>query len=205
MAHHTTCVHKPSVFSCGKKEEGSLRTRIASVLVAVLLVVGVLKAEIKKIQADKSGTTITYHLVHPLHKIDGVSKDVYCLAELDPAARTFSSVTVSVDVTTFDSDNSNRDSHAMEVVDALEYPESTFTSARIEQRGDSLFASGKLTFHGITHDVTIAAKTEWSASQVVVNGAFDILLSDYKVERPSLLMIPVENTLRFTLTALFKL
>ena len=179
--------------------------RALSVLVAGLLVAGAVKAEVKKVQAEKSGTIITYHLVHPLHKIDAVSKDVDCTAELDPGARSFSSVTVSVDVTTFDSNNSNRDSHAMEVIDALEYPESTFTSKQIVQRGDSLFATGALTFHGVTHDVTIAAKPEWSASQVVVNGGFDILLSDYKVERPSLLMIPVENTLRFTLTALFKL
>ncbi len=180
-------------------------TRVVSVLFAVLLVAGALNAEVKKVQADKSGTTITYHLVHPLHKIDAVSKDVNCSAEIDSSARSFSSVTVSVDVTTFDSDNSNRDSHAMEVIDALEYPESTFTSAQIDQRGDSLFVTGKLTFHGISHDITIAAKPEWSASQVVVKGAFDILLSDFKVERPSLLMIPVEDALRFTLTALFKL
>ncbi len=177
----------------------------AMTLVSVLLVATVADAQARKIPAEKEGTSITYHLVHPLHKIDGVSKDVDCSAEIDPSARAISSVTVDVDVTTFDSDNSNRDSHAMEVVDAIDFPEVTFASSRIEQRGDSLFATGKLTFHGLTRDVTIAAKPEWAASQLVVNGAFDILLSDYKIERPSLLMIPVENTLRFTLTALFKL
>ncbi len=182
-----------------------MKTQIGLSVFVLVFVTLSAAAQPQKIQSDKSGTSITYHLVHPLHKIDGVSKDVDCSAEIDPGAHTFSSVTVSVDVTTFDSGNSNRDSHAMEVIDALEYPESTFTSTRIEQRGDSLFATGKLTFHGITHDVTIAARPDWSGSQVVVNGAFDILLSDYKVERPSLLMIPVENTLRFTLTALFKL
>ena len=93
----------------------------------------------------------------------------------------------------------------MEVIDALEFPESTFTSTLVEQRGDSVFAAGKLTFHGITQDVTIAARPEWSGSQVIVNGGFNILLSDFKIERPSLLMIPVENTLRFTVSALFKL
>lgn len=182
-----------------------MKTRGVLVLVVLFLAVGVTNAEVRKVKADKSGTSVTYHLVHPLHKIDAVSKDVDCTAEIDPAARAISAVTVSVDVMTFDSDNSNRDSHAMEVIDALEYPESTFTSDRVEQRGDSLFATGKLTFHGVTHEVIIAARPEWSASRVVVNGGFNILLSDYKVERPSLLMIPVENTLRFTLTALFDL
>jgi polyisoprenoid-binding protein YceI len=174
-------------------------------LMAMLLIAMTAAAQVRTVQASKDGTSITYHLVHPLHKIDGVSKDVECKADIDPSAKAITSVTVSVDVTTFDSENSNRDSHAMEVIDAIDYPEASFKGTRIEQRGDSLFASGQLTFHGITQDVSVAVKPEWSASQLVVNGGFDILLSDYKIERPSLLMIPVENTLRFSLTALFKL
>ncbi|HTP12644.1 MAG TPA: YceI family protein, partial [Bacteroidota bacterium] len=43
-------------------------------------------------------------------------------------------MTVRVDVTTFDSGNSNRDSHAMEVVDALTYPDVQFTSTSVVQR-----------------------------------------------------------------------
>jgi polyisoprenoid-binding protein YceI len=203
--HKFEYIGKPKIVICEKKTGGVLKRRALLLLVTVLLVVAAMNAEVKKVKADKSGTTITYYLVHPLHKIEGVSKDAECTAEIDAAARAISSVTVAVDVTTFDSGNSNRDSHAMEVIDALEYPESTFTSTKVVERGDSLFATGSLTFHGITHDVTIAAKPEWSGSQVVVNGAFDILLTDYKVERPSLMMIPVENTLRFTVTALFKL
>ena len=178
---------------------------VAEVLACAVFVALTGTAQVKKIQAEKSGTSITYHLVHPLHKIDGVSKDVECIAEIDPTAKAISAVAVSVDVTTFDSDNSNRDSHAMEVIDAIDYPEAIFKSAHVEKRGDSLFATGQLTFHGVTHDVVIAARPDWSSSQVSLSGAFSILLSEFTIERPSLLMIPVEDTLRFTLTVLFKL
>jgi polyisoprenoid-binding protein YceI len=173
-------------------------------LAAVMFAVGSGSASLKKEQADKGSTSITYYLVHPMHHIEATSKDVQCTAELDFAARVIKSVTVAVDVTTFDSGNSSRDSHAMEVIDALEYPESTFTSKQIDQRGDSLFVTGTLTFHGISRDETIAARPQWSNSQVVVNGTLDVLLSDFKIERPSLLMIPVKDDLKFTLTAMFK-
>jgi polyisoprenoid-binding protein YceI len=181
-----------------------VKKNLGLLVLCVVAIAVVTNAEVRKVQADKSGTSITYHLVHPLHKVDGVSKDVDCSAEIDPAAKVFSSVSVAVDVTTFDSGNSNRDSHAMEVIDAIDYPEASFRSTRIDQRGDSLFATGQLTFHGITHDITIAARPDWSGSQVAVNGGFEILLSDYKVERPSLLLMPVENALRFSLSALFR-
>ncbi len=176
------------------------------VLIVAIMVVALLgAADVRKVDANKDGTSITYHLVHPLHKVDAVSKDIVATAELDQAAKRIMGVTVQVDVTTFDSGNSNRDSHAMEVIDAIEYPEAMFTSTQIEQRGDSLYATGKLNFHGITRDVVIAAKPSWSQDKLIVDGAFSILLSDFKVERPSLLMIPVDNTLRFTLTAVFPL
>lgn len=177
----------------------------AAMLACILLVTTSSKAQERKVPADKDSTEIMYHLVHPLHKIDAESKDVECAAEIDPSARSIKSVSVDVDVTTFDSGNSNRDSHAMEVIDAIDYPEASFVSTHIQERGDSLFVTGKLTFHGVTHDVTISASPKWLPSEVIVNGGFDILLSDYKIERPSLLMIPVDNTLWFTLSAVFRL
>jgi polyisoprenoid-binding protein YceI len=108
-----------------------------------------------------------------------------------------------VDVTTFDSGNSNRDSHAMEVIDALDYPEATFSSTSITQKGDSLAVAGKLTFHGVTRDIVIPALAKWSGRGVAITGAFHLSLTEYHVERPALFLIPVDDTLSFTFTAAF--
>ncbi len=151
--------------------------------------------------ADKSW--VTYRLVHPLHVIDATSRAVQFQARVDPDKKEISSVSASVDVTTFDSGNSNRDSHAMEVVDALTYPDVQFASISVAEHNDSIIVTGNLTFHGITKAVTMKGIARWSAAEVDVNGAFDLSLTEFKIERPALLLIPVEDKLSFTLAASF--
>lgn len=112
---------------------------------------------------------------------------------------------MKVSVESFNSGNSNRDSHAMEVVEALKYPDAIFKSTSINPRGDSLKISGQLTFHGITKDIIISALPKWSDKKLIVNGNFDISLTAFHVERPSLLLIPVKDILEFTLEQTFNL
>jgi polyisoprenoid-binding protein YceI len=148
---------------------------------------------------------MTYRLVHPLHKIESTSKNVVYDLVADVAAKEIRSVTGVVDVTTFDSGNSNRDSHAMEVIDAISYPEARFTSTAIIKNGDSLSVTGKLTFHGVTREVSASVFPKWSQKKLEVLGKFDISLTAYGIERPSLLLIPVEDTLSFSFTSVFAL
>ncbi len=150
-------------------------------------------------------SSVTYRLVHPLHEIEATSKEVQYLLEVDVAAKEIKRVAAQVDVTTFSSGNSNRDSHAMEVIDAITYPDVRFTSTSIVQTGDSIRVTGRLTFHGITKDVTIAGTLNWSTDKLMMNGGFDVSLEAFKIDRPSLLMIPVEDKLSFTITAAFAL
>jgi polyisoprenoid-binding protein YceI len=160
-------------------------------------------AQTKQFQAVKQESSITYQLTHPLHEIESTSKDANCFIDADPAKKEIKKVSVQVDVTSFNSGNSNRDSHAMEVIDALSYPDSRFISSSVVQNGDSVKVYGKLTFHGITRDIGIAAKTNWSNGKLTVTGNFDISLTAFNVERPSLLMIPVKDILKFSLTQVF--
>jgi polyisoprenoid-binding protein YceI len=112
-------------------------------------------------------------------------------------------VTAQVDVMTFDSGNSNRDSHAMEVVESIKYPDVTFASTSVTQHGDSLNVAGKLTFHGVTKDIVMTGATKWSQNKLDVHGNFEVSITAFKIERPSLLMIPVDDELRFSLHAAF--
>jgi polyisoprenoid-binding protein YceI len=151
----------------------------------------------------KDESSITYELVHPLHTIDAVSKDAVYVVDVDLAAKAIKHASVEVDVTTFDSGNSNRDSHAMEVIDALTYPAASFTSDSIAQQGDSISISGKLAFHGITKGIVLAGTTKWSPNKLIVEGGFGISLTAFNVERPSLLLVPVKDTLTFSIKAAF--
>jgi polyisoprenoid-binding protein YceI len=182
-----------------------MKIRFYAIMVLAVISVSISFAQTKQLQAVKKESSITYKLTHPLHEIEATSKDSYCVIGIDPAKKEIKTVSVQVDVTTFNSGNSNRDSHAMETVDAISYPDSRFTSTSVYQTGDSLKIHGKLTFHGITKDIYIAAAYNWTGNKLTVNGNFDISLTAFKVQRPALLLIPVEDTLRFTLLQVFYL
>ncbi len=162
-------------------------------------------AQVKTVTSIKGESSATYLLVHPMHEIEATSKDVVYTISLNPDTKSIQTVSADVDVTTFDSGNSNRDSHAMEVVDALSFPEVTFISTSIVPQGNFLIISGKLTFHGVTNDVTARAVPEWGSDKLIVHATMPISLTSFKVERPSLLFVPVHDTLKFTLIAAFPL
>jgi polyisoprenoid-binding protein YceI len=177
-----------------------------SFICAALLVLGAWTAspaENKTLHVRKDGSSMTYKLVHPLHKIEATSKDVRYTVEADPDAKTIRQVTAVVDVMTFDSGNSNRDSHAMEVIDAITFPEANFHGSRIAHHGDSLTVAGTLTFHGVTKEIVAHAIEHWGETNLEVDGEFTVSLSAFNIERPSLLLIPVEDALNFTFSAVF--
>lgn len=181
------------------------RIIIALALTLAALAAGTSSSFAGALTQKKDGNTMTYKLVHPLHHIESTSTAVQYVVDADVASKTITKVAGIVDVTTFNSGNSNRDSHAMEVIDALSYPEARFVGTSVVPHGDSLTVSGQLTFHGVTHDVIAHAVQHWTADGLTVEGGFTIGLTAFKVERPSLLMIPVEDDLSFTFTAVFDL
>jgi polyisoprenoid-binding protein YceI len=162
-------------------------------------------AQVKTVTSIKGESSAIYFLVHPMHEVEATSKEVVYTAFINPGTKSIQTVTATVDVTSFDSGNSNRDSHAMEVIDAMSFPEATFKSTSIVPQGNALIVGGKLTFHGVTNDVTATAKLEWGSDKLIVHATMPISLTAFKVERPSLLFIPVHDTLKFTLTAAFPL
>jgi polyisoprenoid-binding protein YceI len=183
----------------------AMRSLVVSSMIVLLTLTVCAPARSKALPSKKDSCVITYRLVHPLHEIESTSHEGIFTLEADAATKSIQSASAVVDVMTFDSGNSNRDSHAMEVIDAISYPDVRFTTTSILASGDSLSITGKLTFHGITHDITARALQLWSAQSLEVKGAFNVSLTDFSVDRPSLLMIPVEDKLSFTFTAVFAL
>ncbi len=180
-------------------------THLVSMLFLMMLPGGEPSTQIKAIENIKDKTSITYKIVHPLHEIEATSSEVYAKIEADVEKKEIKSVSTVIDVMTFNSGNSNRDSHAMEVIDALTYPEADFTSTNIQQSHDSLTITGKLLFHGVTKEVTLYALSDWATDTLKIQGKLTTTLTEFNIDRPSLLMIPVKDSLWFTLSAMFKL
>ena len=182
-----------------------MNSKLLSVAILLLMFGSPAFAQLKAAELIKNESSMTYRIVHPLHKVEATSKEVVYNVQIDTSKREVKSVTAQVDVTSFDSGNSSRDSHAMEVIDALTYPYASFAGSTISQQGDSLKIAGKITFHGVTKDIVIPALAKWEPNKLDVTGDFDLSLEAFHIERPSLLLIPVEDKLSFSFKAAFRL
>jgi polyisoprenoid-binding protein YceI len=161
----------------------------------ILLIPGILAAQTKK-PLDKTKSSITYYMNHVLHAWDGTSKDLNGVV-LIGAANNIEKVAIATKVSAFDSENSNRDAHLLEVVEALKYPTISFysTSITAEKNGE-LDVKGVLQFHGVSKEIGFKANTTVINNDIRVNGNFIFLLEDFKIERPTFMLKAVDNEVK---------
>ncbi len=148
----------------------------------------------KTYEAIKGESTLTYVLVHPMHKITSVSRDFNCAVDLSPDTLT-SHIKVNAAVSSFDSKSSSRDSHAMEWVQAHKFPMVSFVSQSVKKVGEEYLVSGQLTFHGKTRPIEFKVTPLLSDHKIEITGGFEVRLSDFDLKRPSLLFVPTEDKL----------
>lgn len=172
-------------------------------IIVIALNVCLLHSQNLVLQSNKAKTKINYELRHPAHDVRAYSNELEVKIEYNKTTNTIINAIAQVPVKSFDSHNSNRDSHAMELIEAVKYPYARFRSTKIVDGGDSLTVYGNLTFHGVTKNITIiGSKKVWS-NRLVVTGKFAISLDAFQVERPKLLFVPTEEYLRFEFTSEF--
>lgn len=165
-----------------------------------------LPGALRKLMADKATSVITYSMKHPMHAWEGTSRDVNCAVMYDDQAQRLTSVAVVVKVSTFDSGNANRDSHAIEAMEGIKYPNVSFTSQEIEVgTNGNMTIKGNLTFHGVAKPMVVQATSKTANGKMTVEGGFDFKLTDFKVERPSLMMVAVEDEVKMKFSIAFKI
>ncbi len=181
--------------------------KLPNILIILLIfpIIAFSQQDQTKLLADKSVSTITYAMKHPMHDWEAVCKDVNAILVYNKTSKAIEQVAVSLKVQSFDSGNANRDSHGLEVLEALKYPKVTFVSTKIKAAAEMITVEGNLTFHGVTKPVTIIATREDFVNKLVFEGKFDVSLTDYKVERPSLFGLKTDDLLNFKFRLIFKL
>ncbi len=138
-------------------------------------------------------STLTYHISHPLHDADGISHAARGKGTCHAGMCNF---LIAVPVKTFDSGNSNRDLHMLEVVQGgqfpmaivrLQLPESVLSSATIH-------ADLEIQFAGQTAEYKqVPFQRVKKGNAIEVSGTIPLELSDFKIARPSLLAMPIKN------------
>ena len=145
------------------------------------------------INFDLNESFISYDGKHPAHNWTGISKEIQGTFELNKEDLTQSKVDLFVPVFSFDSKNANRDSNMLDVVEEYYFPYVRFISSKIEKVDDGFNVVGNLSFHGITKEFTIPVSLMQDDKRIVVESDFSIMLTDFKIRRPSLLTIKIRN------------
>lgn len=138
-------------------------------------------------------STLTYHATHPLKQTEGVShaakgKGVCHAGECD--------FLIAVPVKSFDSGDSNRDLHMLQVVRGGEYPLITVRT-HLPESAESLAtipADLEIQFAGQTVQYKqVAFQKNVQGADTVITGTIPLTLSDFKIDPPTLLTMPVKN------------
>jgi len=156
-----------------------------------------------KIYCDKSQSSITYSMNHPLHSWDGVSNEINSVILADENRDSIFQVAVSVKIASFDSKNANRDSHAMEVTESLLYPSITFTSTSIQQTGSKLQLSGTLMFHNVSQPISFEVQKEKIKGKARFKGGFKVKMTEFNIEPPSLMGIATDDEIVISFDVLY--
>jgi hypothetical protein len=138
-------------------------------------------------------STLTYHVSHPLHQTEGVSHAARGKGICHEGQCDF---LIAVPVKTFDSGDSNRDLHMIQVTRGAEFPmvtirtrlpESASSSATVKADLEVQFAGQTAQFKQVSFELVK------QGNETRLTGTIPATLADFKIDPPSLLTLPVKN------------
>jgi hypothetical protein len=148
-------------------------------------------------QADHSWildqSTLTYHMSHPLHEVDGVShaakgKGVCHAGQCD--------FLLAVPVKSFDSGDSNRDLHMRQATRGAEFPIVTvrFRLPEAALAAPTLDCDLEVQFAGNTaHYSHVLFQQVIQGPEHHITGTVPSTVSDFKIDPPSFFTVPIKN------------
>ena len=137
--------------------------------------------------------TLTYHVSHRLHESEGVSHEVRGKGICHAGQCDF---LIAVPVKSFDSGDSNRDLHMIQVTRGAQFPmvtvrthlpESASTSTTVQADLEIQFAGQTAQYKQVSFQLVT------QGNPIRITGTVPATLTDFKIDPPSLLTMPVKN------------
>jgi hypothetical protein len=137
-------------------------------------------------------STLTYHVSHKLHESEGVSHAARGKGVCHDGQCDF---LIAVAVKSFDSGDSNRDLHMVQVTRGAEFPIVTVRTRLPESSSSATInADLEIQFAGQTAQYKkVPFKVETQGGETHITGIIPATLTDFKIDPPSLLTMPVKN------------
>ena len=169
-------------------------------LLLALITFNLSSQEIKRVDSEKS--FINYTGKHFLHKWSAENKNISGLIQIN--GESISNIGIVAKVSDFKSGNSNLDSNSLRVLDALQFPNVIFKSTAVNQEDEQIIFEGVMNFHGIEKDFSISAEITHLNEITQLSGKFIVSLTDFLVERPSLLTRKINDEINLEFELFFK-
>jgi polyisoprenoid-binding protein YceI len=162
-----------------------------------LLALLVSSADPHALTLDAAASAVRFHVNHKLHTVDGVSRaaEGKAMLDADGTVRTM----VRIPVQSFDSGDSNRDSHMLETLQAGKFPYVIFKGVgkvpgNAPGKPAQVVLRGELDFHGVKRAVEVPVTVEFGKDgSARVQGKMVVSLEAHQVERPSMLTIKLDD------------
>jgi hypothetical protein len=138
-------------------------------------------------------STLTYHMSHPMHEVNGVSRAAKGKGSCRAGECNF---LIAVPVKSFDSGDSNRDLHMIEATRGAQFPMVVVRTEFPEKETNSptVYADLEVQFAGqVAHYQHVPFQRVTQGNQVRITGTIPSTCSDFKIDRPSFLTVPIKN------------
>jgi hypothetical protein len=149
-------------------------------------------------------STLTYHVSHPLHQVDGVSHAARGKGVCQQGQCDF---LIAVPVKSFDSGDSNRDLHMLQVTRGAQYPMVTVRTHLPEASAaeTAVRADLDVEFAGQTaHYKDVAFQLTTEGKEKKLTGTIPSTIGDFKIDPPSLLTMPIKNEIPIKVEMIWK-
>jgi polyisoprenoid-binding protein YceI len=188
-------------------------TRLTRTLAALLLVAAATlsaRAAAQPYTLDRSHSDVGFTISHMMiSKVRGAFRDFNVDLNIDTEDVSKSSVKAVIQVASIDTDNADRDKHLLNE-DFFEEPKFktiTFTSKKIEKRGNQWVAIGDFTMKGVTKSIELPftlngpIQDPWGNSRVGIETNLVINRRDYGISYGTAAMVGDEVSIQISLEA----
>ena len=158
-------------------------------LILIFISLTNLTAQENKWMLIEEESFIQYSAKHLLHKWSGVNNNIKGVF----LQQSTSKIAVSANIADFDSGISNRDSNALRVLNALNYPQAKFYSADININSDKITFNGELDFHGKKTKKSFEGTYVNTNDKLIIEGGFSVVLTDFDIKLPSLMLVKMDD------------
>lgn len=138
-------------------------------------------------------STLTYHMSHPMHEVNGVSHAAKGKGICQSGTCEF---LVAAPVKSFDSGDTNRDLHMLQVTRGADFPVVMvrFKLPETEINAATLDCDLEVQFAGQTaHYAHVQFQQDVRGAEHHITGIVPATLTDFKIPPPSFLTVPIRN------------